>query len=64
LIGRRQPYDLDVEKILETARNNGCFVELDSQPDRLDLSDVYCKLAKEMGVKIAISTDAHSVADA
>jgi DNA polymerase (family 10) len=63
LIGRRQPYDLDVEKILETARNNGCFVELDSQPDRLDLSDVYCKLAKEMGVKIAISTDAHSVAE-
>ena len=37
--------------------------EAHSQPDRLDLSDVYCKLAKEMGVKIAISTDAHSVAD-
>lgn len=63
LIGKREPYDVDMEKILEAARERGCFLELDSQPDRLDLSDVYCKLAKEMGVKIAISTDAHSVAD-
>jgi DNA polymerase (family 10) len=36
---------------------------LDAQPDRLDLSDVYCKLARDMGVKIAISTDAHSTAE-
>jgi DNA polymerase (family X) len=62
LIGRREPYDLDLEKILATAREYGCCLELDSQPDRLDLADVYCKLAKDMGVKIAISTDAHSVA--
>jgi DNA polymerase (family 10) len=63
LIGRREPYDVDMEKILEAARERGCFLELDSQPDRLDLSDVHCKLAKDVGVKIAISTDAHSVAD-
>jgi DNA polymerase (family 10) len=63
LIGKREPYDVDMEKILEAARERGCFLELDSQPDRLDLSDVHCKLAKDLGVKIAISTDAHSVAD-
>jgi DNA polymerase (family X) len=63
LIGKREPYEVDMEKILEAAKENGCFLELDSQPDRLDLSDVYCKQAKEMGVKIAISTDAHSVAE-
>jgi DNA polymerase (family X) len=63
LIGKREPYEVDMEKILEAAQKNRCFLELDSQPDRLDLSDVYCKRAKEMGVKIAISTDAHSVAE-
>jgi DNA polymerase (family X) len=63
LIGKREPYEVDMEKILEAAQKNGCFLELDSQPDRLDLSDVYCKRAKEMEVKIAISTDAHSVAE-
>lgn len=61
LIHTREPYDVDMEKILETAKDYGCYLELDSQPDRLDLSDVYCKRAKEMGVKIALSTDAHSV---
>ncbi len=38
-------------------------MELDAQPDRLDLADIYCKLAKDMGVKLAIDTDAHSTAD-
>jgi DNA polymerase (family X) len=56
LIGKREPYEIDMEKILEAAKENGCFLELDSQPDRLDLSDVYCKRAKEMGVKIAMPT--------
>jgi len=63
LIGKREPYDVDLDNILETAKEYGCFMELDAQPDRLDLSDVYCKRAKEMGVKIAISTDAHSVVE-
>ena len=63
LLGRREPYEVDLEKLLETAQDYGCFMELDSQPDRLDLTDVYCKRAKEMGVKVAVSTDAHSVAE-
>lgn len=62
LIQEREPYEVDMEAILQAARDRGCFVELNAHPDRLDLSDVYCKMAKEMGVKIAISTDAHSLA--
>ncbi len=63
LIGRRDAYEVDMEKVLEAAAKQGCFLELNSQPDRLDLSDVHCMQAKEMGVKIAISTDAHSIAE-
>jgi DNA polymerase (family 10) len=59
LLGNRDAYDVDVQRILKGALERGCFVELNAQPDRLDLSDVYCKLAKEMGLKLAISTDAH-----
>jgi DNA polymerase (family X) len=61
LINERAPYEVDLEKVIAAARERGCFLELNSHPDRLDLSDVYCKMAKEMGVKIAISTDAHSI---
>jgi DNA polymerase (family 10) len=60
LINERAPYPLDIEKILKGAKERGCFLELDAQPDRLDLTDEACKLAKEIGVKIAISSDAHS----
>jgi DNA polymerase (family 10) len=63
LINRRNPYEVDLERLLEAARERGCFMELDSQPDRLDLADIHCKLAKDMGVKIAVDTDAHSTAE-
>lgn len=63
LINEREPYEVDIERVLEAAKERGCFIELDSQPSRLDLSDTYCKLAKEIGVKVAISTDAHGVSD-
>jgi DNA polymerase (family 10) len=61
MIGARQPYDLDTERLMEAAKDNGCFLELNSDPSRLDLNNVYCKTAKEIGVKISISTDAHDV---
>jgi DNA polymerase (family 10) len=61
LIGERAPYDVDVERVMEAAQERGCFLEVNAQPDRLDINDVYCKMAKEMGLKVAISTDAHSV---
>jgi len=63
LIGSREPYDIDMEKILQAARERGCFVELNGQPERLDLTDISCKTAKELGVLVAVSTDAHSIAE-
>jgi len=60
LINEREPYPLDMEKVIEAARERGCFLELNAHPDRLDLNDRHCRLAKERGVKVAISTDAHS----
>ncbi len=60
LIGEREGYQVDMEKIMQKAADTGCFLELNSQPARLDLNDVHLKLAKEMGVKIAVSTDSHN----
>src|SRR5215217_847588 len=60
MIGERQPYDVDMERVIEAAKENDCLLELNANPKRLDLNDVYCKMAKEMGVKISVSTDAHS----
>jgi DNA polymerase (family 10) len=60
LINEREPYPVDMEKVIEAARERGCFLELNAHPDRLDLNDNHCRLARECGVKVAISTDAHS----
>ncbi len=60
LIGEREGYDLDIERIMEHAKARGCVLELNAQPSRLDLNDVHLKLAKEMGVKISIATDSHN----
>lgn len=60
LIGKRAPYELDIEAILHHAKITGCVLELNSQPDRLDLNDEHLKMAKDMGVKVAINSDAHS----
>ena len=63
LINERRPYELDMEKVMQAAKERGCFMELNSHPDRLDLNDTDCKLARDVGIKISISTDAHSVND-
>jgi DNA polymerase (family 10) len=63
LINERKPYEINMEKIMEAARERGCFLELNAHPDRLDLRDTHCKMAKEMGIKIAIGTDAHRIDD-
>ncbi len=63
LINSRSPYDVDMERVIVAAKQRGCVLELNGHPDRLDLADVNCKMAKEMGVKIALSTDAHSKTD-
>lgn len=61
VIHERPAYAIDMEKVTQAARERGCFLELNAQPSRLDIDDVHCKLARDMGVRVAISTDAHSV---
>ena len=63
LIDQREPYDVDMLKIIRHARERGCFLELNAHPERLDLLDIHCQLAKEEGVQIAINSDAHSIQD-
>jgi DNA polymerase (family 10) len=61
LINERAAYEVDLEKIMTAAKERGCFLEVNAQPARLDLTDSDCKLAKDTGVKVAISSDAHSI---
>ncbi|MGD0842410.1 MAG: PHP domain-containing protein [Candidatus Acidiferrales bacterium] len=60
LLLRRDSFEYDFEKILEAARRNGVVVECNAAPERLDLKDVYLRMAKDRGVRVVISTDAHS----
>ncbi len=60
LIEKRAPYDVDMLRIIRQAKNRGCFLELNAHPERLDLLDTYCQMAKEEGVLISINSDAHS----
>jgi DNA polymerase (family 10) len=61
LIGRREPYGVDVEAIAEAAARTGTMIEINGNPNRRDLSDVHARLAVEAGVKIVLNTDAHGV---
>jgi DNA polymerase (family 10) len=60
LIGSREPVDLDMEAVVDAAKEREVVLEINAQPERLDLNDVYAKMAKERSVAISISTDAHS----
>ena len=60
LLGERSPYPIDLERILRAAKERGCCIELNAHPTRLDIDDHFCRLAKDIGVKISIGTDAHS----
>ena len=63
LLNERDPYDLDMEAVMVAAMERGCYLEVNAQPVRLDLTDLHCKMAKDMGLKVAISTDAHRTTD-
>ena len=63
LLDEREPYDVDMLRIIRHARERGCFLELNAQPNRLDLLDIHCQLARDEGVLVAISSDAHRVQD-
>ena len=59
LIGERDPYEVDMQEILRVAKETGTAIEINAYPLRLDLNDTAVKMAKEKGVRIAISTDTH-----
>jgi DNA polymerase (family 10) len=59
-INRREPFEIDVESVLEAAADLSVAVELNAHPNRLDLNDVHVHRAKELGVPVAVNTDAHS----
>ncbi|MEK6759790.1 MAG: DNA polymerase/3'-5' exonuclease PolX [Deltaproteobacteria bacterium] len=61
LINERDGYEVDIEAVMEAAKKTGTALELNSYPDRLDLNDIHCLMAREKGILVAISTDAHSV---
>jgi DNA polymerase (family 10) len=61
LIGRREPYDIDVEAVAEAAARTGTMLEINGNPNRRDLSDRHARLAAEAGVTICLNTDAHGV---
>lgn len=61
LIGKREPYNVDIERILHVAKEEEKFIEINANYERLDLNDVWSKRAKEIGVKLTIGTDAHQI---
>ncbi|HYM33090.1 MAG TPA: DNA polymerase/3'-5' exonuclease PolX [Candidatus Cybelea sp.] len=63
LLGSREASAFDVARIIRAAKERGCFLELNAQPERLDLTDVHCQAARAEGVLISIASDAHSIGD-
>ena len=63
VIESRDPYDVDMLRLVRHAKQRGCWLELNAHPERLDLLDSRCLMAKEEGVLVAINSDAHSRED-
>jgi DNA polymerase (family 10) len=63
LILSREPYDVDMERVISHAKHRGCALELNANPERLDLNDVHVKLAKDAGVPVSINCDGHHTRD-
>ena len=59
LLGARDPYEVEMDELMEAAKRNGKVLEINATFDRLDLDDIHCKKAKEMGIRLAIGTDSH-----
>jgi DNA polymerase (family 10) len=61
LLGKREGYAIDLEAVIRAAAESGTALEINGQPDRLDLDDTWARRAKEAGVVLMLSTDAHAV---
>jgi DNA polymerase (family 10) len=59
LLGKRAPTAVEVARVISAAASTGVLLEINAQPDRLDLDDVYARAARDAGVGLVISTDAH-----
>jgi DNA polymerase (family 10) len=59
LLGARAPYEVDMDEVMEAAKGNGKALEINATLERLDLDDIHSRKAKEMGIRLAIGTDAH-----
>jgi len=60
IINRREPIEIDIDEIIQTAKRTGTVLEIDAYPDRLDIKDEYIRKCVEAGVKMSIDSDAHS----
>jgi DNA polymerase (family 10) len=59
LLGARDPYEVEIDEVMEAAKRYGKALEINATFERLDLDDIHCRKAKEMGIRMAIGTDAH-----
>ncbi|MGZ3722313.1 MAG: PHP domain-containing protein, partial [Bdellovibrionales bacterium] len=59
LLGERESMEMDFDKIMRAVKSSNCILEINAQPNRLDLPDHYCRMAGEAGVRFALSTDSH-----
>jgi DNA polymerase (family 10) len=63
LLQQRAPIELDMARVQRAARARGCCLEVNGQPDRLDLNDAQCRMAKSEGVRLSLDSDAHRTSD-
>ncbi|HSD61103.1 MAG TPA: DNA polymerase/3'-5' exonuclease PolX [Burkholderiales bacterium] len=63
MLGSREAMDVDWLRVVRKARQRGCFLELNAQPERLDLPDSLCRMARDEGVLVSVASDAHSILD-
>ncbi|MBN8601923.1 MAG: DNA polymerase/3'-5' exonuclease PolX [Planctomycetes bacterium] len=61
LLGRRPPYEVDLDAVMQAAQEHGKLLELNSNPARLDLHDIHCQMAAARGIPLVINSDAHSI---
>ena len=59
LLGARDPYEVEIEQVMEAAKQHSKALEINAYFERLDLDDIHCRKAKEMGIRVAIGTDSH-----
>jgi DNA polymerase (family 10) len=63
LLGKREPYAIDMVQIVRLAKAQGVLLEINAQPERLDLSDTLVRMARDAGARLVIDTDAHRTSE-